>query len=108
MIRVNFSFYGTMPLENTIKSIFDTQIAGQYDSNGRYLLIFVDAKEKEKYALTKESYYAAKKLGYTLEENHKATFNGERVRGMTFREERLWDEGELSDFLVDLWGNIMD
>lgn len=107
-MNVTFSFYGTMPLEENIKSIFDTQIAGQHDSNGRYLLIFVDAKDKEKYALTKESYRAAKKSGHVLEPNEKATFNGEHVRGMTFKEERAWDEGMLSDFLVDLWGNIGD
>jgi hypothetical protein len=99
------SNYGTMPLEGKIRSIFDHDIAGQFDTEENYVCIHVDHKTHEKYALPKEISLKARELGYPLEEGKTATFNGERVRGMTFREEMQDNEGNLMVH-TDIWGNI--
>lgn len=97
--------YGTMELENTIRSIFDQNIAGQIATDGNYYCIHLDHKTHEMYALTRETETKAKSLGYILEENQEAIFNGEKVRGMTYREAMDWNMDNLMAH-VDLWGNI--
>ena len=57
------------------------------------------------YALSKEAEEEADAMGYILEEEEKAIFNGEKVRAMTYEEEMLYNEDRLTDY-VDLWGNI--
>lgn len=97
--------FGTIKLEGKLRSIFDNQVAGQTDINGDYYCIYADYKTKQFYALTRETGLALFTIGYPLEEGETATFNGENVRGMTFREECLYNEDRLiAD--VDLWGNI--
>ena len=98
-------WYGELELENKIRSIFDTNIAGQIADDGIYYCIYVDHKTHKKYALTKEGYAEADALGYTLEEGQEAVFNGEKVRCMTFDEEIAWNEDRLLAH-VDLWGNV--
>ena len=98
--------YGELELENKIRSIFDTNVAGQIAEDGIYYCIHVDHKTHKKYALTKEGYAEADTLGYTLlEEGQEAIFNGEKVRCMTFNEEMAWNEDRLLAH-VDLWGNV--
>ena len=97
--------YGTMPVEETIRSIFDHNVAGQIDNKGNYYVIIVDHVTHEYYAMTVENLNKADALGRTLEENEVAMFNGEKVRGMTFSEEREWDCDNLMAH-VDLWGNV--
>lgn len=105
-MKIKFdNHYGEMELETKIRSIFDTNIAGQIAEDGNYYIIHVDHKTHEKYALSKESEAEAKALGYILEEGQEAVFNGENVRGMTFDEEMKWNEDRLIA-CVDLWGNI--
>lgn len=99
--------FGTMDLESKIRSIFDNSIAGQTATNGNYYYIHVDHKTKQLYALTREAHFSARSIGYPLEEGEVATFNGENVRGITRREERLYDEDMLVA-CVDLWGNIFN
>ena len=97
--------YGEMELENKIRSIFDNNIAGQIATDGNYYIIHVDHKTHEKYALSKEAEEEANAIGYLLEEEEKAIFNGEKVRAMTYGEEMLYNEDRLTAY-VDLWGNI--
>ena len=97
--------YGSMPLEEKIRSIFDQNIAGQIDNKGNYYIIHVDHKTHKMYALTKESENKADSMGRPLEPNEEAIFNEEKVRGMEWEEERDWDMGNLMAH-VDLWGNI--
>lgn len=99
--------FGTMDLESKIRSIFDNSIAGQTATNGNYYCIHVDHKTKQLYALTREAHFLALSLGHLLEEGEVATFNGENVRGMTEKEERLYNEDRLVAY-VDLWGNIFN
>jgi hypothetical protein len=95
----------TFPFDTEIRSIFDHQIAGTFDTNGNYICIHVDHKTHERYALSKEVSLKANELGHSLEENEAATFHGERVRGMTFREGMQDNEGNLMEN-TDLWGNV--
>ena len=105
-MMVNFNNYlGEMPLEDKIRSIFDTMVAGNIADDGNYYCIHTDHKTHEKYALTREAEKQADMLGYTLEENQEATFNGEKVRGMTEHEDYLYNMDNLMEH-VDLWGNI--
>lgn len=97
--------YGTMPLEETIRSIFDTNIAGQEDTNGNYYVIHVDHKTHKMYAMTVENTRKAEEIGRTLEPEEEAVFNGEKVRGMTWSEEEEWNMDRLMSH-VDIWGNI--
>ena len=97
--------YGEMKLESKIRSVFDYNIAGQISTDGNYYLIHVDHKTHEMYALSKEAEAEADAMGYTLEEDEKAIFNGEKVRAMTYGEEMLYNEDRLPA-CVDLWGNI--
>ena len=97
--------YGTMPLEEKIRSIFDEHIAGQIDTNGNYYCIHVDHKTHKYYAMTRENERNAEKIGRTLEPEEIAIFNGEKVRGMTWREEEEWNMYGLMAH-VDIWGNI--
>lgn len=104
MVEFNNCF-GKMPLENKVRSIFDTHTAGQIATDGKYYCIHVDHKTHEHYALTKEAEKQVDLLGYPLEENQEATFNGERVRAMTGYENNLWNQDRLM-MHVDLWGNV--
>ena len=104
IIKFN-NHYGEMKLENKIRSIFDDNIAGQIATDGNYYLIHVDHKTHEIYALSKESEAEADAMGYFLEKEKKAVFNGEKVRAMTHEEEMLYNEDRLTAY-VDLWGNI--
>ncbi len=104
MVKFN-NHFGKMPLENKVRSIFDTHTAGQIATDGKYYCIHVDHKTHEHYALTREAEKQADLLGYSLMENEQATFNGEKVRAMTAYEERLYNEDRLMA-CVDLWGNI--
>ena len=97
--------YGEMKVENKIRSIFDDNIAGQIATDGNYYIIHVDHKTHEKYALSVEAEEEANAMGYILEEEQKAVFNDEKVRAMTYEEERLYNEGNLLA-CIDLWGNI--
>ena len=105
-MKIKFNnHFGEMELENKIRSIFDNNIAGQIAEDGKYYCIHVDHKTHEKYALSKETEEEANALGYLLEEEQEAVFNGEKVRGMTPEEEMLYNEDRLTT-CVDLWGNI--
>lgn len=105
-MMVKFDNYlGEMPLENKIRSIFDTMVAGNIATDGKYYCIHTDHKTHEKYALTKEAENQADMLGHTLAERQEAVFNGEKVRGMTIHEEILWNQDNLMAH-IDLWGNI--
>lgn len=97
--------FGEMPLEDKIRSIFDAHTAGQFATDGEYYCIHVDHKTHEYYALTKEAEKQADMLGFPLIEDETATFNGEKVRAMTFHEEDLYNQDRLLA-CVDLWGNI--
>lgn len=105
MKKIKFNNYGEMELETKIRSIFDVSIAGQIAEDGNYYIIHVDHKTHEKYALSKELEAEANALGYPLEEETEAVFNGEKVRAMTFEEEMLWNEDRLTA-CVGLWGNV--
>lgn len=105
-MMVKFDNYlGEMPLENKIRSIFDSMVAGNVADDGKYYCVHVDHKTHEKYALTREAEKQADVLGYTLQEDEVAVFNGEKVRGMTEYEDMLWNEDRLLAH-IDLWGNI--
>lgn len=104
MVKFN-NHFGKMPLENKVRSIFDTHTAGQIATDEKYYCIHIDHKTHEYYALTREAEKQADLLGYTLEENQEAIFNGEKVRAMTDYEARMWDEDRLLAH-VDLWGNV--
>ena len=104
MVKFN-NHFGELPLENRIRSIFDTHVAGQIATDGEYYCIHHDHKTHEHYALTREAEKQADALGYPLGIGQTATFNGEKVRPMTSYEERLWNEDNLMEN-VDLWGNI--
>ena len=97
--------YGEIELENKIRSIFDNSIAGQIAIDGNYYIIHDDHKTHEIYALSKETEAEANAMGYPLEGEEKAIFNGEKVRSMTYEEEILYNEDRLTAH-VDLWGNI--
>ena len=104
-MQLTFTGYGTIPLEERPRSIFDQNIAGQFDTLGTYYVIHADHKTHKYYALTKENYFKFKAIGRILGENETAVFAGEKVRGMTFAEEQAWNEDRLAAH-VDLWGNI--
>jgi hypothetical protein len=104
MVKFN-NHFGKMPLENMVRSIFDICIAGQISTDGKYYCIHVDHKTHEYYALTKDAEKQADYLGYPLDENEEAIFNGEKVRGMTYDENELYNMDRLTAH-VDLWGNI--
>ena len=105
-MKVKFNnHYGKMELENKIRSIFATNIAGQIAEDGNYYCIHVDHKTHKMYALTKEAEKSANEIGRILEEEEEADFNGEKVRAMTYDEEKLYNEDKLMAH-VDLWGNI--
>lgn len=97
--------FGIMPVETEIRSIFDRNCAGQIDTNGDYYCIHIDHKTHTMYAIPVEIEMQIKETGRILSENEIATFHNEKVRGMTYEEERLWDEDNLLA-CVDLWGNI--
>lgn len=99
------NYLGKMSLENKIRSIFDTLIAGQTAIDGNYYCIHTDHKTHEKYALTKESENKIRSLGYALDQNQEAIFNGEKVRGMTEQENYKYNMDNLMAH-IDLWGNI--
>ena len=103
-IKFNNNF-GEMELETKIRSIFDRNIAGQIAEDGIYYVIHVDHKIHKMYALTKESDKEARSMGYALKEGEESIFNGEKVRGMNYKEECLYNEDKLTAY-VDLWGNI--
>lgn len=99
-------WYGELELENKIRSIFDESVAGQIaEEDGNYYCIHRDHKTHKLYALTREAEAEVMGIGYTLEEGQEAVFNGEKVRGITFSEEKLLNEDNLMA-CVDLWGNI--
>ena len=106
MVEFNNQF-GTMLLEDKIRSIFDTHTAGQIATDGNYYCIHIDHKTREHYAVTRETEKQADLLGYPLDENEKATFNGEKVRAMTSYENNLYNQDRLMAD-VDLWGNVAD
>lgn len=102
---LTFKAYGTMPQEKELRSIFDCNIAGQHDTSGSYYVIHRDHKTRELYALAVEDSNKFFTKGRILDENETEIFCGEKVRGMTFEEERKWDRDELFT-LVDIWGNV--
>ena len=105
-MRINFkNCYGEMELEGRIRSIFDSNIAGQVAEDGKYYCIHVDHKTHTMYALSKETEVETQAMGYHLEEDGEAIFNGEKVRAMTYAEECTYNEDRLTA-CVDLWGNI--
>ena len=57
------------------------------------------------YAMTVENETKAMSLGKILDENEEAIFHCEKVRCMSWEEEKLYNEDRLS-LLVDLWGNV--
>lgn len=106
MYTVKFNnWYGEMPLESKIRSIFDHEIAGQIAIDGNYYCIHKDHKKHTMYALTREAEKKAHKMGTFLHDEETAIFNGEKVRAMTYEEEMLYNEDRLLA-CVDLWGNI--
>ena len=104
-MKINFDSYGEMELETKIRSIFDRNIAGQIANDGSYYCIHLDHKTHKRYALSIYAHEEANSLGYTLEKEEEAIFNGEKVRAMTYDEEVLWNEDRLTAN-VDLWGNV--
>lgn len=100
------SAHGEVSLEVKKKplSIFDTDVAGQFDVKGDYYVWHRDHKTHEFYVVRKEDDNAFRKTGHRLDSGE-AVFNGERVRVMTFEEECLWNEDRLL-MNVDLWGNV--
>lgn len=68
--------FGTIKLEEKLRSIFDNEVTGQIDINGDYYCIYADHKTKQLYALTRETGLALFTIGYPLEEGETATFNG--------------------------------
>lgn len=94
-----------MKLENEIRSIFDECRAGMYADNGNYYVILRDHISGERYAITKETDFAADALGRPLEEGEVGIFNGERVRGITWREEQDYNADMLCAN-VDRCGNV--
>lgn len=106
-MQVTFPEYynKTMTVEQRPRSIFDTNFAGQIDTNGEYYILYIDHKTHDKYAVHRDNDKAFRKIGRTLNDGEIDTFDGKRVRGMSFNEERLWDENRLMAH-VDLWGNI--
>lgn len=103
------SYYGyvtEMELDEKLRSIFDHQVEGNYATDGQYYCIHVDHKTHKRYALTRDISLKAFELGHPLEtDGEVAVFNGEKVRAMTWDEERLYNEDRLMAN-VDLWGNI--
>ena len=51
-MKITIPNYGTMPVEPTLRSIFDHGVAGQRDTKGDYYCICVDHKTHKRYALT--------------------------------------------------------
>lgn len=103
---VKFCGFDSMPVETTIRSIFDTCLAGQIEKGTEgYYCIYMDHKTKSFYALAKEDAIRVMNSGRMLETNEAAEFFGEKVRGMTFEEELLFNQDEL-DAKVDLWSNV--
>lgn len=102
---VEFAKFGYMPEEETVRSIFDSNIAGWLDENGDYYHIHMDHRSHKRYAVSEENEERARQLGRILEEGETAVFNGESVRAMTYEEERKYNEDNLM-LLVDLWGNV--
>lgn len=102
---VKIKGYGKLPVKDTVNSIFDAKIAGQFADDGKYYCVHVNYKTGGYYALTKDSENEVMKQGRTLMENETATFLGTNVRGMTFEEERAYNEEQLG-MLVDLWCNV--
>ena len=104
-MKIKFDNYGEIELEDKIRSIFDNHVAGQIAEDGDYYCVYVDHKTHEQYVLSIDAHTLAKGMGYHLEEEQEAVFNGEKVRAMTFDEEALWNEDKLTA-CVDLWGNV--
>ena len=105
-MKLVFNSFGEMVLEESIRSIADINIAGQFATDGVYYCIHVDHLTGERYALSRDAENKALSLGRQLDENEQDTFNGEEVRGMTFEESLVYNEDRF-DKLIDLWGNIM-
>ena len=97
--------YGIMPVEPTIRSIFDTLVAGQIDKKGDYYCVHFDHRSHKFYAISKDDEEDVRKLGHLLEECETSVFNGEPVRAMTYEEEAEYNKDNLM-LLVDLWGNV--
>lgn len=103
---VKFGGFGSMPVETTIRSIFDSCRAGQIEEGtGEYYCVYMDHKTKSFYALAKEDAIRVINSGRILATNEVDEFLGEKVRGMTFEEEMLYNQDEL-DAKIDLWSNV--
>ena len=108
MVKIHNEYNGriiVLPMEETILSIFDELVGGQIATDGKYYVIRTNYKTKEDYAIPKDNALEFYKIGRILNENEVAVFNGEKVRGMTLREEYLYNSEQLNA-LVDIWGNI--
>ena len=94
----------TMELRKEPISIFDHHHAGDIDTEGKYCIILMH--NGIDYAVLREDYDDFLSKGKRLDDaNEILCINGEKSRGMTETEERLWDQDYL-DVDVDLWGNI--
>ena len=97
-----------MPLLHDIRSIFDEELGRNFCHTGEYMVLMRDCKGN-RYAMTKQDWYFAKRNGRTLEEDESAVFYGQKVRGMTSEEEAKWNRGEYDGLhIVDLWTNMKE
>ena len=92
---VEFANFGYMPEEQTVRSIFDQNVAGWLDENGNYYHIRVDHKSHKHYAISAENEVRALQMGRNLDEGETAIFNGEPVRAMTYEEEKAYNKDNL-------------
>lgn len=97
-----------IPLQLSVRSIFDDHIGGFLRNSGEYFIRLLDENGDE-YAIPRDHFYAIKANGRTLECDEFAVFYGQKVRGMSGSEERKWNEGEYDGLhIVDLWGNMKE
>lgn len=89
-----------------VSSIFDTNWAGQHDTNGKYWCIMTDHKTHENYCVesdVRHQFYM--NAGRMLEYGETAVFNNEEVRGMSISEQMDYNMERVTG-LVDCWGNL--
>ena len=99
--------FGTIPLENKLHSIFDINVAGQIATDNKYYCIYKRWNENSYYAVTVATSDYTHLLGRILDYDEHDTFCGEKVRGMTRKEEELYNMDALNA-CVDIWGNVKD
>lgn len=88
-----------------VSSIFDTNWAGQIDTNGNYWCIMTDHKTHENYCVDRQVFHDLYMSGHSLDYGETAVFNGEEVRGLSSDEEQNYNMDRYIG-LQDLWGNL--